>query len=554
MKLKNTFFKITTIVVVVSAFFSCNDDFNTVGSEVIGDINFKDDQYAAIPKAYSKRFERVRSNNLVKQVSGNQVSYHANMLGVYDDPVYGQSTYSVLSQVQLQQLNPNFGTNAVLDSVVFSMPYLSRATGTTQVQIDANTTETATTYSLDSVYGNQPIKLSLYKSNYFLRDFDPATDERQVYFSDDINTNFAAEVEKTLLYTNDSFVPSAKEVVLRVETASGDNTTTTRSRLTPRLRFKFSEEIKTLFKTLFLDKQGSSELSNANNFRNYFRGIYVKAEPEIGGGGNLVYLNMRDAQITLHYSFDVTNTSNSTTTRDQGELVLGFSNTVINSIESNLNTVITDELKEENQDAVNGEESLYLKGGDGAYAIVDLFGGNITNEKGEEENELDFLKRQDWLVNEASLTFYIDKNKVTTGGDTEPERIYIFNAETGEPLIDYVIDGSDSSEQPLLSRVNHLGPISRDSDKNGEFYKIQVTQHVINVLNGDTENVKLGVSVSQNINYITVVDNTPTIKTDNEIIPTSSIVSHEGTILYGNGAGVPESKRLKLDIFYTAAK
>jgi len=36
-----------------------------------------------------------------------------------------------------------------------------------------------------------------------------------------------------------------------------------------------------------------------------------------------------------------------------------------------------------------------------------------------------------------------------------------------------------------------------------------------------------------------------------EFIPYTSILSHEGTILYGNKTSVPEDVRLKLEIFYT---
>lgn len=545
MKLKNILIRITVIVAVVFTFLSCNDDFDSVGSEVVGGVNFEDKQYSAVPIAYSKKFERVRTNSLPIDQQGTT---HSNLLGVYNDPIYGQSVYSILSQIQPSKLNPTFGTNAVLDSVVFSLPYFSTATSTASVQI-GNVTETATTYRLDSIYGNQPFKLSLYKSNYFLRDFDPESNERQVYYSDDVETNFGAEVEQTLLYTNNNFVPSAKEVITTTETNTNGETTTKRERLTPRLRVELPDEAKTLFSTLFLDKVGSPELSNVNNFRNYFRGIYIKAEP-VNDNGNLIYLNTRNAQITLHYSFD--ETSNGTTTRKQDKLDLNFSNTFINSIKTTLDPTIAEELKEENQDTVNGEDNLYLKGGDGSYAVIDLFGGNVTNENGEEENELSFLKRQDWLINDASLKFYIDQDKVT-GGDTEPERIFIFNIETGAVLLDYFLDGSVNLDTPLTSVINHLGRISRDSDKNGEFYRIKMTQHILNILKGEIENAKLGLSVSQNVNIITnAIGDTPTTK--NEIIPSSSIVSHEGTVLYGNGVNVPESKRLKLDIFYTSSK
>ncbi|WP_108807264.1 DUF4270 domain-containing protein [Aquimarina spinulae] len=545
MKLKNILIRITAIVAVVFTFLSCNDDFDSVGSEVVGGVNFEDKQYSIEPIAYSKKFERVRTNSLPIDQRGTA---HSNLLGVYNDPIYGQSVYSILSQIEPSKFDPTFGTKAVLDSVVFSLPYFSTATSTASVQI-GNVTETATTYRLDSIYGNQPVKLSLYKSNYFLRDFDPESNERQVYYSDDVETNFGAEVEQTLLYTNNSFVPSAKEIITTTETVTNGETTTKRERLTPRLRVELPDEAKTLFSTLFLDKVGSPELSSVNNFRNYFRGIYIKVEP-VNNNGNLIYLNTRNAQITLYYSFE--ETANEVTTIKQDKLDLNFTNTFINSINTTLDPTIAEELKEENQDMVNGEDNLYLKGGDGSYAVIDLFGGNVTNENGEEENELSFLKRQDWLINDASLKFYIDQDKVT-GGDTEPERIFIFNIETGGVLLDYFLDGSANADTPLTSVISHLGRISRDSDKNGEFYRIRMTQHILNILKGEIENTKLGLSVSQNVNILTnAIGDTPTTK--NEMIPSSSIVSHEGTVLYGNGVNVPESKRLKLDIFYTSSK
>jgi len=235
--------------------------------------------------------------------------------------------------------------------------------------------------------------------------------------------------------------------------------------------------------------------------------------------------------------------------------MLTFAGNVISSIKSELNTNIDQELREENQDKVNGEENLYLKGGDGSIAVLDLFNRNIINENGEEENELDFLKRRNWLINDANLKFYINQDQVSAG-ESEPERIYVFNLQNGAVLADYNLDVSlqlANANSPINSISNHLGRINRGSDKAGEFYRIRITQHINNLLNGDIDNVQLGVAVSQNVNSITNVVGDTTSNTD-EIIPTSSIISHEGTVLHGNAATVPDDKRLKLEIFYTESK
>lgn len=570
----NIFIKITTIVVVVFTFLSCDNDFNSVGSEIIGDVNFKDSQYIAIPVAYSKKLERVQTSRLVRQVgANNQLINHANLLGVYDDPAYGQSVYSILSQVRSGVDNPNFGEAPVLDSVVLNLPYFSKETSTV-----TNNNITTKTYRLDSIYGTQPFKLSIYQSNYFLRDFDPLSNNRQLYYSDDVITNFSSEVEKSLLYTNESFVPSSSEITLLGPDGSDENTDPDVTKAKPALRVKFSDAVKDSFKTQFIDKQGSSELSNSNNFFNYFRGIYFKAEPS-GTSGNMVLFDMSQGRITLYY----TSGAGTPAIREQKTLELSFANNIVNSINTNFKADIVNNLKPDNQDKVNGEPDLYLKGGDGAYAIVDLFNRYVdTDENGnfildqngnpifiptpqnptdKDKTELDFLRTQNWLINDAILTFYVNQSALTSGGATEPERIFVFNEKTGSVLADYASDASFqllNEESPVNSILSHLGRINRGSDDIGDFYKIRLTRHIINLLKDEkTENIRLGVSVSQNVNVTTsaigiVKNENPPFK--DEIIPSSSIISHEGTILYGNTENVPEEKRLKLDIFYTASK
>ena len=64
------------------------------------------------------------------------------------------------------------GVNVQLDSVVLTIPYFSDSE-----QDD----EGVTTYELDSVYGNADatMKLSIFRNNYFLRDFDPDSNFEQ---------------------------------------------------------------------------------------------------------------------------------------------------------------------------------------------------------------------------------------------------------------------------------------------------------------------------------------------------------------------------------------
>ncbi|MFC5049003.1 hypothetical protein [Aquimarina hainanensis] len=56
-----------------------------------------------------------------------------------------------------------------------------------------------------------------------------------------------------------------------------------------------------------------------------------------------------------------------------------------------------------------------------------------------------------------------------------------------------------------------------------------------------------------NVQYETLLLPLHPQKIKKDIVPSSSLISHEGTVLYGYGENVPDDKQLKLEIFYTAA-
>ena len=94
--------KIFGKIVVLSTILlllSCDKDFNTIGSEIIGDGHYEFDKYTVQNlKAYSKETGAVQSNNLP-----------VNSLGVYNDPFFGTNISEFVSQVELERVAPNFG-------------------------------------------------------------------------------------------------------------------------------------------------------------------------------------------------------------------------------------------------------------------------------------------------------------------------------------------------------------------------------------------------------------------------------------------------------------
>ena len=193
----------TLCVSFICAFaLSCQDDFLEIGGNLVDNVNFSTDSITISVKAYNKSFI-----NQGVQTSG--ISTGTGALGVYDDPVYGQTVASMLSQISINTTSPSFGSNPVVDSVVLSIPYYSTATGTTE--------DGGNEYRLDSVYGDSPIKLMAFRSNYFLS-ANSAGDvsKSAVYYSNQLSSFNGLEGDTLSLLKNDlvdpdSFVPSKKK-------------------------------------------------------------------------------------------------------------------------------------------------------------------------------------------------------------------------------------------------------------------------------------------------------------------------------------------------------
>jgi hypothetical protein len=136
----------------------------------------------------------------------------------------------------------------------------------------------------------------------------------------------------------------------------------------------------------------------------------------------------------------------------------------------------------------------------------------------------------------------------------EPERIFLYDLKNGRPLIDYTFDSSTNSSFPKKGKTTHGGMIEREDVDNGRGvrYKIRITRHVINLIKEDSTNVRLGLSITDNINNV-IMSKLKTANSTTDEAPTMSVISPVGTILFGTkvSANVPESKRLKLEIYYT---
>ena len=191
-----------------------------------------------------------------------------------------------------------------------------------------------------------------------------------------------------------------------------------------------------------------------------------------------------------------------------------------------------------------GQSKLYLKGGQGSVAVIDLFGPDTDSDG--TPDELEVIKSNNWLINEASLTFWIDRAAMGNSLTAEPERIYLYDVNNKRPIIDYYFDNSAGGSANYNKNI-HGGTIKREDVDGGRGirYKIRLTNYLRSLIQNDSTSVRLGLSVTQNIGTVTMNKLKTPNALLNDYIPQGSVMLPQGTILYGNNipAGDPNEAK-----------
>jgi hypothetical protein len=533
-------------------FVSCDTDFTEIGSNVVdGDIHNSLTKFELPIVAYDKATGPVQTNNLT-----------VNTLGVYNNPVFGKTIASYVTQVQLASanVNPTFYT-PVLDSVWIYVPYSSTLTA-------AATTGSTAKYTLNGIYGDtiNSFKLDIKRNNFYLRDSDAGSGGTagQKYYSDDKET-ITSSAGVSLLQNGpiQDFRYSAgvqkRDFTYTPETA-GATPKLGRQIFTPGIYLSLN---KAIFEDLIFAAANRGNLLNNAVFTNYFRGLYFEVTPNNADRSIMGTPDFTKGVITMKYR-DITAT---TTTMQTKTLTLNLTGNKVNFFTNEDNTDYLTAVT--NSDNIVGDDRLYIKGGQGSMAFLDI-----------QKRQLDSLKQnvsngERVLINEANLIFYVDQEKMRPLQDinrndstklAEPLRILLYDVNNKRPLYDYYLDGTTNTSFPKYSKYIHGGLLERDQvTRRGARYKIRLTEHINNLITKrDSVNVKLGLVVTEDINTTTnsalktvwtepwASGIPPLVSVD--FIPTASVMHEFGTVLYGTNIPVGDpnyDKRLKLEVFYT---
>ena len=531
----NTFFsRLIVCLAAILTFASCDKDVNEVGATIVGENHFGfSSDVSSTVLAYTQKTDEVDTSDLL-----------VNQLGIYDSSTFGKTTASVAVELTTGALPVvlTAGATRVVTSVVLDIPYISTDTGEKDIF-------GAKIYSINNIVGdkNNKFKLSIFRSTKDIAGVFPTTSLNNRYFSNTtITTSGSRYNDFNDIAQNDEFFfnPSPN------------------SDAGPSMKLDLNNSLGTDILSL-----GTTALSSDANFRAVFKGLFFKVEQSGINPGCMSLLNFTGGKLTIKYDQTVVEAGTNK------ELVLTMTGRSVNVLEQANSSDYNNRLNTPN--TTSGDDRLYLKGGNGSVAYINLFGNTnvvaydrlnnkivprVAGDANDTPDELDYLKAKGLIINEANLIFTVDN--AAMGSSIAPARIFIYNANNKKQLIDY---NEDNTINPL--KGIHDGIIQKVTGSNDK-YRIRVTNHIRNLINKDSTNVRLAVAVTRDISAITFNANKNAsyltgfqwsglpvrdrLDFTAKFFPVSSISSPLGTVLYGSNVSAADNdKKLKLEIWYT---
>jgi hypothetical protein len=298
------------------------------------------------------------------------------------------------------------------------------------------------------------------------------------------------------------------------------------------------------FQNNILDKEGQSELISDSNFKDFLRGIHLSVTPITDD--IMLLLDLRNASITIGYEYD--RIVDEELEKDEREftlnLITGQSNAPIQG--NAVNTLISDIYPVEvmnAMDAGNNADKIYLKGAAGSYAEIKLFDENNG------EDIINQIKANNWIINEANLVFYVDRESLDAAGSVEePPRLYLYNADNNNPIYDAATE-NNIADTPFGVFLDYDGFLEESNDK-GIKYTVRITNHINNIISRDSVNATLALTVSPDIR-LTGTAKAMLSGNVEKTLPAAANLTPLSTILLGSTAAISEENKLKLEIFYT---
>ena len=398
-------------------------------------------------------------------------------LGAFSESQFGMQKSAYVSQVRMSSYEPDFGTNAVLDSAVMvikpTYPTDSVTTTTTEdyIYADGNVAakKVVTTYPI-SKYGKTKLNggktvfnIKVHEVTEFLgSNVDQVRSNRSVATGELIGSKVFNGDISGIKITKDSDNSELyiREANLRIPMDSA------------------------FFQNKIIAKASSPELADVASFIRYFKGLKVSVDEN---DGYIFSFDPRSIVVNLYYKKDVV--TDGTTTRPQSvfQLDLGSANAYFNEIKYN-RAGSASETALATIDQINGDQKLFAQGMGGPGIGVRVPAATVAAIKQlYNEDKIGIISAkirlytdvQSWNNNYAKPNYFVVRQRDLTPAAGEPEY-----------LDGFLKDMSAMAYNSVYSLVKTF-----DLDKNPAYYDIGITQTFKNIIEKEAENHDLILNV-----------------------------------------------------------
>lgn len=437
-----------TILLVAGSFFfwSCESDPDGLGSQFFDDDTAQGTKVAYDLIAYNiPNFDTIKADGRIDGSTRKDTV----VIGAFSEPQFGLQKSAFVSQIRMSSYEPDFGTNAKIDSVVMTLrpKYYAK-----EDSIKTTTIEDFT-WPVDNVAAKKVVKTyPVYK--YGKAKTSPLTIKVHEV------SDFLGSVNDTI-YSNKvvGLGPEIGSYAFNGSITSVDVTkkTDNASLLTRPAGIRISLD-KDYFKTKILDKAKSSDLSNLSNFIRYFKGLRISIQEN---DGYLMKMNQSSTEITMYYKHDVTKDGTTKSTDAKFTFDLGNSNPSFSQITYNrAGTAIQSVLAGSN--STTGDAKLYAQGMGGPNFGAKIPESAITQLK-------DLYKNEKVGILSAKMRFYTDQS--VWNNSLEKPKAFTAMEFKGKNVYDFL------TEMKVFGSLGNFQLVkSHDLDKNPAYYDITITQ------------------------------------------------------------------------------
>ncbi len=450
----------------LGAIISCEKDFNDLGTSVVNNTKFETGEILLDVEVTPVDIESVRADNIG---IGSLGEY---WLGVYKSDKYKKIEASFVSQlgflvnpktkdVKPATKNKDLDSLYVLDKVILKLPYTAtsiRKAGDSKPK-----------FRFDSLLGNPNLATSLkvFRNNTFLNNLDPTNPA----VSNSFQSNAIYEISDPVVDMlnedeNFKFQPAQKDTmfVFKRHYSNGNEFNDT-IKLNNKVPFIAVPLDITKMKSIFWDNFKNNEFKTAEAFNNYFRGLVVKSE---GADGLMVPLSITGASSSASLEFYYTI---SRYEKQDGVANLVYKDTVPSSYSFPLSGVRNSIYNMSARTVAPPANNFIIQGTAGSMAKIKIL----------DNSKLQELKTKNWLVNDASLSFYVNQN-VNTDKNKIPQRLFLYQDKDN--------GSGGASPTQLTDAYKEAGTFGGNlelKDDNPEKYTFRITDYISDLLQGKNE-------------------------------------------------------------------